>query len=88
MSPAPLSSRSSRRPLAHHFRNPLFSRTFQRTGTADQVVDPKAGARAAEQLTAAGVATELKHYAGMGHSSCPQELRDVAAFLAKCLPPQ
>jgi predicted esterase len=55
-------------------------------GTSDEVVAPKAGARAHQQLKDAGVNTEMKTYDGMGHSSCPQELRDLARFLTTVLP--
>ena len=36
---------------------------------------------------AAGVPVAFKTYGGMGHSACPAELSDVAAFLSERLPP-
>jgi len=30
---------------------------------------------------------ELNFYNGMGHSSCPQEMRDMAKFIARTIPP-
>jgi lysophospholipase-2 len=57
-------------------------------GDADQVVAYSFGLAAAELLKEATSApVELRTYRGMGHSACPEELRDVAAFLKKVLPP-
>jgi len=59
-------------------------------GSADPTVRPECGAEANRLLGAAGLPeSRLKYreYPGMGHSSCPAEERDLAAFLAEVLPP-
>lgn len=66
-------------------------------GTADPVVAFQYGQKSAEHLTSdCGIkkATEeslvgvtFKSYDSMGHQSAPQELRDVAEFLQKVIPP-
>eukprot|EP00959_Pyramimonas_sp_CCMP1952_P127019 2656564-Pyramimonas_sp.AAC.1 len=43
------------------------------------------GQMGAESLKKLGVPVEWKSYAGMGHSSCAQELTDVRAFVEKQL---
>jgi predicted esterase len=45
------------------------------------------GVASADALKAAGVPVAFKTYGGMGHSACPAELSDVAAFLSERLPP-
>jgi len=55
-------------------------------GDADQVVAFKAGVKVRDTLTAAEVPVTFQKYKSMGHSACEQEVRDVAAFLKKCLP--
>lgn len=55
-------------------------------GTADGVVNFKAGVNLYETLRDAGVPVEMKTYKGMGHSACQEELADVGAFLAKVIP--
>lgn len=57
-------------------------------GDSDEVVNPKAGDLLFKRLTEAGVPADKKTYKGMGHSSCPEEMNHVAAFLGKLLPPQ
>jgi lysophospholipase-2 len=57
-------------------------------GDADAVVSYSFGLSASELLKEATQApVEFKTYRGMAHSACPEELRDVAAFLKKVLPP-
>jgi lysophospholipase-2 len=57
-------------------------------GDADAVVSYKFGVSASELLKEATTGpVELRTYRGMAHSACPEELRDVAAFLKKVLPP-
>jgi len=56
-------------------------------GDADQVVKYGFGVASADALKAAGVPVAFKTYGGMGHSACPAELSDVAAFLSERLPP-
>eukprot|EP00808_Paulinella_micropora_P026215 g29919.t1 len=55
-------------------------------GTHDQVVQFKAGVKLSESLKKAGVPVTFEAYKGMQHSSCPQEMQSVAAFIAKYLP--
>jgi lysophospholipase-2 len=63
-------------------RTPLF----MAHGNADQVVDYHYGVNSAEVLKSTHqVPVEFKSYGGMGHSACPQEMQDMAAFLAKRL---
>jgi lysophospholipase-2 len=57
-------------------------------GDVDAVVSYSFGISASELLKEATTApVEFKTYRGMAHSACPEELRDVAAFLKKVLPP-
>ena len=57
-------------------------------GDSDAVVAYSFGLSAGELLKEATSApVEFKTYRGMAHSACPEELRDVAAFLKKVLPP-
>lgn len=57
-------------------------------GDSDAVVSYSFGVAASELLKEATEApVELRTYRGMAHSACPEELRDVAAFLKKVLPP-
>lgn len=57
-------------------------------GDADAVVSYSFGVSASELLKEATKgAVEFRTYRGMAHSACPEELRDVAAFLKKVLPP-
>jgi predicted esterase len=55
-------------------------------GTHDRVVAPKAGANLASSLTNAGVQVTNKLYQNMDHSTCPQEVEDVSAFISARLP--
>ena len=57
-------------------------------GDADAVVAYKFGAASADALRKEGVAVDFKTYRGMGHSACPEELQDIAAFLEERLPAQ
>ena len=55
-------------------------------GTADQVVKFQAGQLAFETLhKIIGDNAVFKKYGGLGHSSSPQELRDVFAFFSTSL---
>lgn len=55
-------------------------------GAADGVVESPNGPKVAALLTAGGASdVALKVYPGMGHSSCPQEERDVLDFLRRAL---
>jgi predicted esterase len=57
-------------------------------GDADAVVAYDFGIAASELLkNATKASVEFRTYRGMAHSACPEELRDVAAFLKKVLPP-
>lgn len=59
---------------------------FMGHGNADQTVDYHFGLNSSEALKSIHqVSVEFKTYNGMGHSSCPQELQDVTAFLARRL---
>lgn len=56
-------------------------------GDADAVVSYGFGVSASELLKeATSASVEFRTYRGMAHSACPEELRDVAAFLKKVLP--
>jgi len=55
-------------------------------GEADPLVRMAFGKRTAAGLQGTGQPVTFKTYAGMGHSSCPEEMADVAAFLETCLP--
>ncbi|KAJ2784777.1 hypothetical protein H4R18_000904 [Coemansia javaensis] len=61
---------------------------FQAHGTADEVVLYQYGEMTAEALRQSGYAVDFHSYRHMGHSSCDEELRDLLAFLTKCLPEQ
>ena len=54
-------------------------------GNADQVVDYQFGLNSSEQLKGLEQTVEFKTYSGMGHSACPQEMLDMAAFIVKRL---
>ena len=56
-------------------------------GDADAVVAYRFGTASRDAVVAAGLPVEFKAYAGMGHSACPEELRDVGDFLEARLPP-
>jgi len=63
-------------------RTPLFLGH----GTADQVVKYEWGKASYEALVKAGVQGVMKTYQRMGHSSCQEEMKDVAKFIAEHLP--
>ena len=44
------------------------------------------GKRSFDRLAEAGVSVQHRAYRGMQHSSCPEEMDDLATFFAKCLP--
>ncbi len=56
-------------------------------GNSDQVVNPKAGAKAVETLQAASVPVAYHKYPNMGHSTCNAEMRTILEFLQTQLPP-
>lgn len=61
--------------------------TFYGHGSADPLIPPfvaQASLKVLEDLGMKHVNFQL--YPGMGHSSCPQELRDLKQFLTKVLP--
>jgi len=68
---------------AIHAKN-AKTRAFVGHGDSDQVVNIKAGEKAAAQLKAAGVPVEYHVYAGMGHSTTPMQMRDATKFLVDC----
>jgi predicted esterase len=55
-------------------------------GTADEVVKLKAGVLTDKILTENEIPHEFKQFPRMGHSACPQEMRDLAQFLSSRLP--
>ncbi|ORY89695.1 Phospholipase/carboxylesterase/thioesterase [Leucosporidium creatinivorum] len=57
-------------------------------GTVDPVISFSTGKGAADKLRESGVKqVEFHSYEGMQHSSCDQEMRDLAAWLEKTVPP-
>ncbi|KAJ2708631.1 hypothetical protein H4R19_004653 [Coemansia spiralis] len=59
---------------------------FHGHGTADEVVLFQYGEMSAAALRQSGYTVNFHPYPNMGHSTCDEELRDLQAFLAKCLP--
>ena len=57
-------------------------------GDADPVVQFGWGKGSYEKLKAMGAEADFKAYSGMDHNFCPEEGRDVAAFLRSVLPPK
>ena len=56
-------------------------------GSADTLIPPVIASATQEVLEGLGCSNvEFKMYTGMGHSTCPQELRDVRAWLLRVLP--
>jgi len=55
-------------------------------GTVDQVVRYEWGKNSYEALVKAGVQGVFKTYLQMGHGSCPEEMKEVSAFIAEHLP--
>ena len=55
-------------------------------GVADPMVPAVLGTNSVLHLRKLGYTLDHKEYPGMGHSSCPAELEDIRAFLAKTLP--
>ncbi|KAJ3012641.1 acyl-protein thioesterase [Thoreauomyces humboldtii] len=56
-------------------------------GAEDEVVAYRWGKMSYEKLLELGKkVNDFKTYRGMGHSSCPEEIQDVAAFLQSVLP--
>ncbi|KAH7124421.1 acyl-protein thioesterase 1 [Dactylonectria macrodidyma] len=56
-------------------------------GDHDTLLPTNRAKRDAERLTELGYDVTWKTYPGMGHSTCPEELDDVEAFLSARLPP-
>ncbi|KAK9810851.1 hypothetical protein WJX73_002185 [Symbiochloris irregularis] len=54
-------------------------------GTADPVVKYEYGQISVEKLKAAGAKVDFKSYPGIGHSVCPEEMFEVAAFWMTCV---
>ena len=54
-------------------------------GDSDMVVNYNWGKISADFIQTLGVSVDFKTYRGMGHSSSPEELRDVTAFLKKVI---
>ncbi|KAJ2801956.1 hypothetical protein H4R21_002605 [Coemansia helicoidea] len=59
---------------------------FQGHGSADEVVLFQYGEMTAAALKKDGFNVDFHSYRNMGHSTCNEELRDLQAFLEKCLP--
>ncbi|KAF9195286.1 hypothetical protein BGZ51_002801 [Haplosporangium sp. Z 767] len=56
-------------------------------GDADQIVRYDYGVQSVELLKKNKYNVKFNTYRNMGHSSCPQEIRDVLQFLGETLPP-
>ncbi|CAG9467310.1 unnamed protein product [Pedinophyceae sp. YPF-701] len=69
---------------ATHKQTPVF----QAHGDADQVVAFSFGTNTKALLEKEGVDVTWRVYNGMPHSACPEELQDLAQWLAKTLPPK
>ncbi|PWA02084.1 hypothetical protein BB558_001788 [Smittium angustum] len=61
-------------------------RIFAGHGTADPVVRYELGLRSVEELKKNGYNIDFHTYNGLEHSTCPQELMDLANFLQTSLP--
>lgn len=55
-------------------------------GDSDMVVAYHFGLEASKLLKDQGMKVDFKTYPGMGHSACPEELKDMAAWLRERLP--
>ncbi|GAU99430.1 hypothetical protein RvY_10435 [Ramazzottius varieornatus] len=55
-------------------------------GDSDSLVSPDIGRLTKEKMGAFVPNITAKIYRGLGHSSSPEEMRDVKAFIATCLP--
>ncbi|KAI8622724.1 Phospholipase/carboxylesterase/thioesterase [Chytriomyces sp. MP71] len=60
---------------------------FMGHGDSDEVVAFQWGRKSADKLKELGRQVTFKTYKGMGHSSCQQEMGDLAKFLGETLPP-
>nr|ABI52780.1 lysophospholipase [Argas monolakensis] len=56
-------------------------------GDADDLVPLRWGSLTSEFLKSFVKSVDMKQYRGMGHSSCDEEMRDIATFLESRLPP-
>ncbi|KAI8598516.1 Phospholipase/carboxylesterase/thioesterase [Dissophora ornata] len=56
-------------------------------GDADQVVNYDYGVQSVELLKKNKFNVKFNTYRNMGHGSCPQEIRDLLAFLKETIPP-
>ncbi|BCL53857.1 carboxylesterase [Francisella tularensis subsp. holarctica FSC022] len=52
-------------------------------GTDDQVLPEVLGHDLSDKLKVSGFANEYKHYVGMQHSVCMEEIKDISNFIAK-----
>ncbi|KAJ2077724.1 hypothetical protein H4R24_004949 [Coemansia sp. RSA 988] len=59
---------------------------FHGHGTADEVVMYQYGEMTRDVLEKNGYNVEFHSYEHMGHSTCEDEIRDLNAFLRKCIP--
>ncbi|KAI1427144.1 phospholipase/Carboxylesterase [Xylaria sp. FL1777] len=57
-------------------------------GTADQVVPAPLGQLSYDVLKTQNFPVTMKIFSGMPHSTCPEEMDEIAAFLHSRLPPQ
>jgi lysophospholipase-2 len=55
-------------------------------GTYDDKVDYSLGQALHERLSSLGHSVQFKTYEGMGHSSCPEEIKDLHGWLSSTLP--
>ncbi|RKP27603.1 Phospholipase/carboxylesterase/thioesterase [Syncephalis pseudoplumigaleata] len=62
------------------------TRIFMGHGDSDEVVQYKFATLSAQTLEKAGYPVTFKAYRGMGHSSSPDELRDMLTFLNEIIP--
>eukprot|EP00729_Bicosta_minor_P005156 gene5156-26577_t len=63
--------------------------TLQCHGTSDPTVQMSWAVQSRDVLQEQGISNlEWKQYSGMGHSTCPQEMKDVKEWLAARLPEQ
>jgi len=56
-------------------------------GETDPVVNIKAGVKASESLTEAGVPVSFHKYKNMAHHTIPTEIRDLFSFINECFTP-
>ena len=54
-----------------------------RHGTHDRVLPEVLGQDLSSKLSDNGFSNEYKHYSGMQHSACIEEIKDISNFIAK-----